>query len=101
MEFFSFAEIITAVAMVLGGQKGYEIYKRKRHSNGRHDRRSGSRENNSFADSDKSFIQGCFEDQTDKMGTLMENDRLKLMIGFKEVVQKEGEKTRSVVRASR
>ncbi len=97
MEFFSLAEIMTAVVMVLGGQKGFEIYKRKRFANGNgHERRR-----NSFADSDKDFIQECFKNQTKEMGTTMENDRLKLIMGLKEVVQNEGEKTRSVVRSSR
>ncbi|KKL14001.1 hypothetical protein LCGC14_2520120 [marine sediment metagenome] len=100
MEAMSLIEIITAVVMVLGGQKGFEIYKRKRHSNGGHDRRSNPG-NNSFADSDKEFIKGCFDSHAEKMGLSMESDRLKLMIGFKEVVRTEGEKTRGVVRSSR
>jgi len=89
MEAMSLIEIITAVVMVLGGQKGFEIYKRKRHSNGGHDRRSNPG-NNSFADSDKEFIKGCFENQT-----------LKLVMELGKVVRTEGEKTRGVVRASR
>ena len=95
MDFFSLTEIMTAVVMVLGGQKGFELYKRKRFANGNgHERRR-----NSFADSDKEFIRECFSNQTEKMGMTMENDRLKLIMGFKEVVQKEGEKTRSMVRS--
>ena len=97
----SLIEIITAVVMVLGGQKGFEVYKRRKHSNGRHDRRSSSREGNSFADSDKEFIRGCFKDQTKEIGSEMRNDRLELMIGLKEIVQSEGEKTRVAVRAER
>ncbi len=89
MEAMSLIEIITAVVMVLGGQKGFEIYKRKRHSNGGHDRRSNPG-NNSFADSDKEFIKGCFENQT-----------LKLVMELGKVVRTEGEKTRGVVRASK
>ena len=97
MEFFSLAEIVTAVVAVLGTQKGYEIYKRKKFANGNgHERRR-----NSFADSDKDFIRGCFDDQTEKMGTATENERLKLIIGLKEIIQQEGEKTRGVVRSSR
>ena len=96
MEFFSLAEIVTAVVLVLSGQKGFEIYKRKRFANGNgHERRR-----NSFADSDKEFIRECFGNQTKEMGATMENDRLKLIMGLKEVVQKEGEKTRSVVRSN-
>ncbi len=101
MEAMSLIEIITAVVMVLGGQKGFEVYKRRKHSNGRHDRRSSSREGNSFADSDKEFIRGCFKDQTKEIGSEMRNDRLELMIGLKEMVQSEGEKTRVAVRAER
>lgn len=97
MEFFSFAEIMTAVVMVLGTQKGYEVYKRKKFANGNgHERRR-----NSFADSDKDFIQGCFETQTKEMGLTMKNDRLELAKEFKEIIQTEGEKTRSTVRSSR
>lgn len=91
-------EILIAVMTVLGGQKGFEIYKRKKWSNGGRDRRS-SQGSNSFCQSDKDFIAGCFESQTRELGTSMENDRLKLMIGFKEVVQTEGGKTRVVVRS--
>ncbi len=96
MELFSLAEIITAVMMVLGGQKGYEIYKRKRHSNSSHDRRS-----NSFAQADRDFIQGCFETQTKEMGLTMKSDRLELLMNVKEVVQEEGAKIRVAVRDNR
>ena len=88
MDSIALAEIVTAVVMVLGGQKGLEIYKRKRFANGNggHDRRKS----NSFADSDKEFIKGCFENQT-----------LKLVMELGKVVRTEGEKTRGVVRASK
>jgi hypothetical protein len=101
MELFSFAEIIMAVAMVLGGQKGFEIYKRKRHSNGRHDRRSSSERSNSLAQADRDFIQECFKDQTREMGLAMKSDRLELVMNIEKAVRSEGEKTRTVVRASR
>ena len=69
MEFTSLAEIMTAVVMVLGGQKGFsflhEIYKRKRFENGN----GKERRRNSFADSDKTFIRDCFNSQTERMGT--------------------------------
>ncbi|KKK70880.1 hypothetical protein LCGC14_2919530, partial [marine sediment metagenome] len=42
-----------------------------------------------------------FKDQTKEIGSEMKNDRLELMIGFKEMVQSEGEKTRVAVRAER
>ena len=97
MDSMALIEIMTAVVLVLSGQKGFEFVKRKRFANGNgHERRR-----NSFADSDKEFIKGCFDSHAEKMGLSMESDRLKLMIGFKEVVQKEGEKTRTVVRSSR
>ena len=89
-------EILSAVVMVLGSLKGYDMYQRKKHSNGSHDRRS-----NTFAESDKVFIRDVISDQTEKMGLEMRNDRLELMIGLKEVVQTEGEKTRNAVRMER
>ena len=97
MEALSLAEILTAVDMVLVGQKVYEVYKRKKFTNGGgHDRRS-----NSFAEADRDFIQGCFENQTKEMNLSMESDRLKLVIGIKEIVQDEGSKTRIAVRDNR
>ncbi|MEK0326912.1 MAG: hypothetical protein QQN63_14540 [Nitrosopumilus sp.] len=92
-------EILIAVMTVLGGQKGYEIYRRKRYSNGGHDRRSSSGSSNSFCQGDKDFIQGCFQDQTKMLGASMENDRLKLIMGLEKVIRKEGEDTRVVVRS--
>ena len=88
MDSMAFIEIMTAVVLVLSGQKGFEVYKRRKWSNGNggHDRRKS----NSFADSDKEFIKGCFENQT-----------LKLVMELGKVVRTEGEKTRGVVRASR
>ncbi|KKL25696.1 hypothetical protein LCGC14_2402700 [marine sediment metagenome] len=97
MDYFAFTEIILAVVMVLGGQKGLEVYHRKKHANGN----GRERRKNSFADSDKEFIRGCFKDQTKEIGSEMRNDRLELMIGLKEMVQSEGEKTRVAVRAER
>ena len=95
MEFFSFAEIISAVVLVLGGQKGFEIYKRKRFANGNgHERRR-----NSFADSDKEFLRECFENQTKELGKSTETSDLKLAMEFGKIVRSEGEKTRSVVRS--
>lgn len=86
--------------MVLSGQKGYEVYKRKRHSNGRHDRRSSSERGNSLAQADRDFIQECFKDQTREMGLTMKSDRLELVMNVEKAVRSEGEKTRTVVRAS-
>jgi len=97
MEFFSIAEIMTAVVAVLGTQKGYEIYRRKRFANGN----GKERRRNSFSDSDKVFLQDCFRDQTKELGKNMETDRLKLVMGLEKSIRQEGEKTRGVVRSSR
>ena len=95
MDYFAFTEIILAVVMVLGGQKGLEVYHRKKHANGNgHERRR-----NSFADSDKDFIRECFENQTKELGKSMETSDLKLVLEFGKVIRNEGEKTRSVVRS--
>ena len=95
MEFFSFAEIMTAVVMVLGGQKGFEIYRRRKHANGN----GQERRRNSFADSDKKFIRECFENQTKEMGMAMKNDRLMLVGELKDFIRSDGESTRTVVRS--
>ncbi len=99
MEFFSLAEIVTAVVMVLGGQKGFELYKRKRHSNGGRDRRSNSGNHNSFSQGDKEFIEGCFKTQTKEVGMSMKNDRLELLGELKDFIRSDGESTRTAVRA--
>ena len=89
MEFSSLAEIITAVVVVLSGQKGFEVYKRKKHSNGGHDRRSG----NSFCQSDKDFIENCFNFLTKK------NDRLELVAQLGGIIRDEGRATREAIRS--
>jgi len=88
-------EIVGSVVLVLGGQKGFEVYKRKRFSNGNHDRRKG----NSFADSDKDFIRGCLIDQTRALASVMKVDRLELVVDLGDVIRSDGEKTRTAVRA--
>ena len=94
MDYFAFTEIILAVVMVLGGQKGLEVYHRKKYANGNgHERRR-----NSFADSDKDFIRGCFENQTEKLVLGMENDRLILVGELKDFIRSDGESTRVAVR---
>ena len=90
-------EILSAVVMVLGGQKGYEIYKRKRYSNGGRDRRSG----NSFCTSDKEFIEGCFKDQTKEMVLTKKNDRLELVVELGGIIRDEGKDTREAIRSLR
>ena len=92
-------EIVTAVIMVLGSQKGVELYKKKRFSNGRHDRRS-SQGNNSFCQSDKDFIEGCFKNQTKSTVSALETNHLKLVVDLGDIIRKEGESTRIAVRSN-
>jgi len=94
-------ELIVTVMTVLGGQKGFEIYKRKRYSNGGNDRRSHSGNHNSFSKSDKEFIEGCFKNQSKEASMDMKTSRLELVMELGDVIRKEGEKTRTVVRSSR
>ena len=90
-------EIVASVMIILGGQKGYEIYKKKRFSNGRHDRRRG----NSFAESDKDFIRTCLVDQSRSMKSLLETDRLELFLKLGDVIRGDGDRTRTAVREER
>ena len=93
-------EIITTIAMILGGQKGYEIYKRKRYSNGGHDRRSISGSvSNSFCQSDKDFIEACFKNQTREAAQNMKISRLELVTDLGQIVRDEAAGTRDVIRA--
>ena len=91
-------EILSAVVMVLGGQKGFEIYKRKRYSNGGRDRRS-SQSHNSFCQGDKDFIEGCFKDQTKEMVLTKKIDRLDLVVELGDIIRSEGKDTREVIRS--
>ncbi|KKK95104.1 hypothetical protein LCGC14_2676170 [marine sediment metagenome] len=91
-------EILLAVMTVLGGQKGYEVYRKKKWSNGGRDRRSSIMVNNSFCQSDRDFIKGCFENQTKEMGMAMKNDRLVLIGELKDFIRSDGESTRVAVR---
>ena len=88
-------EILSAVVIVLGGQKGLEVYHRKKHANGN----GKERRSNSFAETDKSFIREIIADQTTKLGLVMKTDRLELVMKLKDVIQDDGEKTREAVRA--
>lgn len=93
MEFTSFGEIVLAIVGVLGTQKGYEIYKRKRHANGN----GTERRSTTLSHGDRVFFSGLF----DKLQLGMENDRLKLVNSVEAAIRTEGEKTRTVVRAVR
>ena len=90
-------EILVTVMTLLGGQKGFDLYKRKKYSNGGRDRRS-SQNHNSFCQSDRDFIKGCFENQTKEMGMSMKNDRLVLQGELKDFIRSDGESTRVAVR---
>ncbi len=96
--FVHFPEILSAVIMSLGSLKGYEIYQRKKYTNGgKNDRRNGS---NSFCDSDRKFIQGCFEQQTKELGLVMKTDRLEFASDIKDFIRSDGDSTREAVRSS-
>ena len=91
-------EILIAVMSVLGGQKGFELYRKKRYSNGGRDRRS-SQNHNSFCQSDKDFISGCFKDQTKEMVLTKKNDRLELVGELGKIIRDEGKDTREAIRS--
>lgn len=92
--FTHFPEILSAVVLVLGGQKGFEFYQRKKYQNGN----GRERRSNSFAISDKTFIQNCFETQTKELGMSMKNDRLEFAADLKDFIRADGESTRTAVR---
>ena len=88
-------EILSAVALVLGYQKGYEIYQRKQFKNGN----SRDRRSNSFCESDKVFIRECFNDHSEKLTLSLKTDRLELLGDLKDFIRDDGESTRTTVRA--
>ncbi len=93
--FLHFPEILSAVALVLGGQKGFELYQRKKFANGNgRDRRS-----NSFCESDKTFIRECFSTHSKELGLTLKSDRLELTSDLKDFIRNDGESTRTAVRA--
>lgn len=96
MEIFSFAEIFTAVVMVLGGQQGISMYRRKKFLNGdsRSDRRRDSVPSSGMSSSDKEFIKTCF----DSLGMQLTNDRLQQTMEITEAIRTEGAATRIAVR---
>ena len=85
-------QTLLAIGGVLGGQKGLEIYRRKKlaKGNGEYELRK-----NSLSSSDKEFIKGCF----DSMSKDLEIGRLGLARDITAAVQHEGEATRVVVRS--
>ena len=95
-------EIFIAVLSVLGGQKGYEVYRRKKYHNSGNDRRSGSfGGNNSFATKDKEFIEECFKSQSKELRLTLKADRLELITSLGDIIRREGDNTRIVVREGR
>ncbi len=92
-------EIISTVIFVLGGQKGFEFYKKKRYLNGGHNRRSNS-SNNSFSTSDKEFIKSCFTDHSKESALTMKNSRLELVVELGQIIRDEGDRTRVAVRTN-
>ena len=93
-------EIMIAVMSVLGGQKGFEIYKRKRWSNGGRDRRS-SHGGNSLSQGDKEFIADCFKTQTKEMVLTTKNGHLNLVVELGGIIRGEGKDTREAIRVLR
>ncbi len=91
MEIFNFAEILTAVILVLGGQQGFAAYRRKKFLNGNpgSDRRRGT-----LSGADREFIKTCF----DTLGMQLANDLLLQTKEIAQTVRDEGSSTRIAVR---
>lgn len=90
------AEILTAVTMVLGGQKGLETYRRKKYANGNGSERR--RNHNSLSESDKIFIRDCFVDHANKVRLETKADHWEHLMKLEDVIRKEAEGTRAVIR---
>ena len=91
MEIFNFAEIFTAVVMVLGGQQGIAIYRRKKFLNGHH---GSDRRRDTMSGADKEFIKTCF----DSLGLQLANDLLLQTKEITQTVRDENSATRIAVR---
>ena len=99
--FMHLPEIATTIVILLGGQKCYDVYKRKRYSNGGRDRRSNSGSvNYSFCQNDKDFIESCFKNQTRESAQNMKTSRLELVVELGQIIRDEGDRTRAVVRTN-
>lgn len=95
MDIMGFTEILTAVAMVLGGQQGFELYKRRRILNGNSDdRRRNPGSNGGLSSSDKEFIRSCF----DNLGMQITNGRMQQTRDLEAAIRAEGSATRVAVR---
>ena len=93
-------EIVASVMLVLGGKKGYEIYRKKKGSNGGRDRRS-SQGGNSLSQGDKEFIADCFKTQTKEMVLTTKNGHLNLVVELGGIIRGEGKDTREAIRVLR
>lgn len=94
MDLVSIAELLAVVGGVLGGQKGLEVYRRRKLRNGNGD---FELRKNSLSMTDREFIKECFSS--------LEKDlrigRLQLADDLRGVMQKEGETIRVAVRSLR
>ena len=84
------AELILVIAGWVGANKGLEAWKRHRFSNGN----GLERRRNSFSESDKSFISGCF----DSLEKTLEIGRLSLFQDLSKTIREESQATRTAVR---
>jgi hypothetical protein len=91
MEIYSFAEIFTAVIMVVGGQQGFAAYRRKKFLNGHP---GSDRRRDTMSGADKEFIKTCF----DSLGLQLERDLLLQTKEITQTVRDEGASTRIAVR---
>ena len=96
MEITSFAEILTAVVLVLGGQQGFSIYRRKKFLNGHSesDRRRDSKSFGGMSPVDREFIKTCF----DSLAMQLTNDRMQQTREIEATVRIESAATRVAVR---
>lgn len=91
MEISNFAEILTAVAIFLGGQQGFAMYRRKKFLNGNP---GSDRRRDTMSGADREFIKTCF----DSLAMQLTNDRLLQTKEITEAVRTEGASTRIAVR---
>ena len=83
-------EIIAVIGGWLAANKGIEFVRRRRHANGN----GTERRRNSFSESDKTFVNSCFE----TLNLEMVNSRLVMSKEISDVIREEAKATRSVVR---
>ncbi len=91
MEFFNFAEIFTAVVLVVGGQQGFAAYRRKKFLNGHP---GSDRRKDTLSGTDKEFIKTCF----DSLVMQLNNDRMQQTMELSQTIRDESASTRIAVR---